>query len=65
MGAREVIDPQSLPAPFGGRMSEGQIGGCFKYGLLQLAYLIFYCLTESLYYQRILLGITKNPGRTS
>jgi hypothetical protein len=32
-GAREVIAPQSLPAPFGGRMSEGQIRGCFKYGL--------------------------------
>jgi outer membrane protein assembly factor BamA len=36
-GARDVIAPQSLPAPFGGRMSEGQIGGCFKYGLLQKA----------------------------
>jgi hypothetical protein len=26
-GAREVDTPQSFPAPFEGRMSEGQIGG--------------------------------------
>jgi hypothetical protein len=34
-GAREDIAQQFLPAPFGGRMSEVQIGGCFKYGLMQ------------------------------
>jgi hypothetical protein len=29
MGAREVIAPQEDPAPSGGRMSEGQEGGCY------------------------------------
>ena len=29
-GAREVVAPQSFPAPFGGRMSKGQEGGCVK-----------------------------------
>jgi hypothetical protein len=36
-GAREVIAPKSFPAPFGGRMSEGQIGGRFKCELLHKA----------------------------
>ena len=38
-GAREVVAPQSIPAPSGGRMSEGQKGGYFKYRLLQFSLL--------------------------
>jgi hypothetical protein len=30
MRAREVVAPQYNPAPFGGRMSEGQEGGFAK-----------------------------------
>jgi hypothetical protein len=46
-GAREVAAPQSVPAPFEGRISEGQEGGCFKYRLLQLAQSIYKKLFQS------------------
>jgi hypothetical protein len=38
-GARDVIAPQSLPAPFWGRMSEGQKGGCGFDNVIQGIYI--------------------------
>jgi hypothetical protein len=54
--AREIIAPQEDPAPSGGRMSEGQEGGCYPSSLTfaKSSIDIEKILLFSIYYSKIL-----------